>query len=197
MPVPLMITPPPPGWELFTRAADLHSVTHAAPYFSGLADDGLIPPALLRPLAPLFGPAPVSSSENFLSGLQADHLLGARFLPASGRRFAPLAWIGLALRDHGRKLFSDLRGGCWIPGFPAIGRGRELLRAADLADRANFCTTMAELGAPIRPDPELYFNFHESQPATACARIYVLDATARRLHAFALPPSILAPAGAK
>jgi len=197
MPVPLLIAPPPPGWELFTRPADLNSVTPAAPHFSGLSNDGMIPPALLWPLAPLFGPAPISPSENYLSGLQADHLLGARQLPASGRRLAPLTWIGLVLRDHGRKLFADLRGGCWIPGFPAIGRGREILRAANLADSANFCAAMAELGAPSQPDPELYFNFHETQPATACARIYVLDASARRLHAFALPPSSLAPLGAK
>ncbi len=195
MALPLLLAPSVPAWEMLTRVAAPAAAMSGA--FPGSAEGWMIPAALLLPLTPLFGPADSTGAENYLAGLQAEHLLGSCVLPAGNRRRGPLAWLGVALRDQGRKLFADLRGGCWIPGFPAIGRGRELLRAAGIADGAGLAAALLELGLPGTVGPELYFNIHDAQPGQECARVYVLDASARRLHGFALPPSALAPWGAK
>jgi hypothetical protein len=194
MALPLLLAPSVPAWEMRARAVSSAGLPGT---FAGSAEGWTIPAALLLPLAPLFGSADSTNSENYLAGLQAEHLLGSCVLPAGNRRRGPLAWLGVALRDQGRKLFADLRGGCWIPGFPAIGRGRELLRAAGIADGEGLAAALAELGLSESASPELYFNIHDVQPGQECARVYVLDASARRLHGFALPPSALAPWGAK
>jgi len=151
-----------------------------------------IPPSLIRPLGLLFDGPVAKDAENFLAGLHATSFLGARALPATGKRRLPLAWVGIALRG-GRNLFADLRGGCWVRGFPAVGRGRELLKAAGLADDSSFSQSLTELGMGEKPGATLYFNFHFNQPTADCARVYVLDVAAERLHAFALPASALAP----
>jgi hypothetical protein len=197
MPVPLFLASSAPGWEIFARFAPAAPAVDITSIFPASAEGWTIPPALLLPLVPLFSSANLTTTENYLAGLQAEQVLGAGVLPAGSRRRGPLAWLGVTLRDQGRKLFRDLRGGCWIPGFPAIGRGRELLRTAGIADGAGLAAAMGELGLPGAIGPELYFNIHDVQPGQECARVYVLDASARRLHAFALPPSALAPCGAK
>jgi len=177
-PLPLLLVPPPPRVEKMVQEAARIEVE-------------TIPPALLRPLGLLFDGPVAKDAENFLAGLQAASFLGARALPATGKRRTPLAWVGIALRG-GRNLFADLRGGCWVRGFPAVGRGRELLKVAGLADDLSFSQSLTELGIMEKPGSALYFNFHYDQPTADCARVYILDVAAERLHAFALPVSALA-----
>jgi hypothetical protein len=129
--------------------------------------------------------------------LHADNFLGAGVLPSSGKRATPLAWIGVELGNRSQNPFAEVRAGCWVPGLPSIGRGRELLRAAGMADASGLRTVMAEIGFAEAPSQALYFSFHYEQPEAECARVYVLDAATRRLHGFALPCSALAPARVK
>jgi len=151
-----------------------------------------LPSALLRPLNVLFDSGRDAEPENFLAGLQGEKLLGAGELPAGARRRMPLAWVGVALRQGSRRLFAELRGGCWMLGFPVVGRGRELLRMAGLADASALGAALVELGISGAPGQNLYFNFHYHEGGADCARVYVLDDGERRLHGFALPPSALA-----
>jgi hypothetical protein len=134
----------------------------------------------------LFTEAEEPTRENFLAGLHAQELLGARELPAEGPRCAPLAWVGVALRRGSRRLFAELRGGCWVRGFQAVGRARALLRAAGLADPAGLGAALRELGFAGALGATLYFNFPHSRAPEACERVYVLDADEGRLHGFAL-----------
>jgi hypothetical protein len=191
MPLPLPIAPLPPAWEMFIPTLEQGQSTA---YLSGLpvsVDGWNLPLALLRPLAPLFGGEETTIGENFLAGLQAENVLGTGILPAMGRRSVPLAWIGVGLREGGRQ-FNNLRGGCWVCGFPAVGKGKELLRSGDLEESSGLKSTLQELGQADAAHSEFYFNFHYDQPATACERVYVLEAGAGRLHGFAFPPSALA-----
>ena len=149
-------------------------------------EEAAIPPALVRPMGVLFeagekAPEP----ENFLAGLHAEKLLGARELPEAGKR-RRLAWVGVALRQGSRRLFAELRGGCWVRGFPVVGRARELLRAAGLADAAALGAVLREAGLAGALGATLYFNFHYGRAAGGCERVYVLDADERCLHGFAL-----------
>jgi hypothetical protein len=180
----------PPGFTADTVAAP-------ANISAATADNWPLPVALLRPLAQLFDSTEPSAGENFLAGLSAEELLGAKALAVGAHRQTPLAWVGVALRAGERGLFADLRGGCWMRGFPVIGRGRELLRAAGLGNAAGLTETLRELGLPGAPGAALYFNFHYNEPAAGCERVYVLDADARRLHGFASPTSALAPGRGK
>ncbi len=151
--------------------------------FDGLA----FPAALLRPLEVLFAPTPVAR-ENFLAGLRGERLLGARILTAEGPRSLPLAWVGMGLLAGAGSVFRELRGGCWVRGFPAVGRGRELLQAGGMGDAAALAAVLRCLGAPSVVGPVLYFNFHYDEPAAGCERVYLLDAQELCLHALALPP---------
>jgi hypothetical protein len=144
-------------------------------------------------MEPLFEGAAQLGKENFLAGLRADNFLGAGLLPAAGKRKVPLAWIGVELGNGERNPFAEVRGGCWVPGHPSVGRGRELLRAAGVADTRGLGALLAEIGFAGSPGPSIYFNFHYDQLSAECERVYVLDAAARRLHGFALPCSALAP----
>lgn len=182
--MPLPILPPPPGWELF-----LPPVPNPAPC---LLENSVSLFALLRPLAPVLGHAQASGQENFLSGLHAEKVLGTAVLPASKFRRVPLVWIGVALRGTER-LFQNLSGGCWVCGFPAIGRGRELLRLGNLADASGLHLALEELGLTAPAGSQLYFNFHYDEPESLCERAYVLDAGVGCLHGFAFPRSALAP----
>jgi len=185
--MPLLIAPPPPSWERFIPPG---TAAPAAGFNAGLpvsADGWAFPVALLRPLASLFGAVEPAGPEDFLSGLQAEKLLGAQVLPAVGKRHIPLAWVGVALRVGGRHLFADLRGGCWVPGFPAIGRDREFLRAAGISDHTTLGRVLGEVGAGDALGPALYFNFHHEQSAAGGKRVYILDSASRRLHGFARP----------
>ena len=128
----------------------------------------------------------VPEPENFLAGLHAEKLLGARALPEAGKRRRRLAWVGVALRQGSRRLFAELRGGCWVRGFPVVGRARELLRAAGLADASSLGAALREAGLAGALGATLYFNFHYGHAAGDCERVYVLDADERRLHGFAL-----------
>jgi len=150
-------------------------------------EEPAIPSALVQPLGVLFeaGEAP-GASENFLTGLHAERVLGARELPEAGKRRARLAWVGVALRQGSQRLFAELRGGCWMRGFPAVGRARELLRAAGLADAASLGAALREAGMAGALGATLYFNFHYGPAARGGERVYVLDADERCLHGFAL-----------
>ena len=194
MTLPFMFTPPPNGEVLAqSSASSASSATHTlAAGLLASVEGWSFPLALLRPLEPLFSEAQSLESEKYLAGLHADHFLGAGILPPGGKRLTPLAWISLDLYHHGQNPFAEVRGGCWVPGYPSIGRGRNLLRAAGLADSSGLGSLLAEIGFEGAPGPALYFNFHYDQPEADCARIYVLDASVRRLHGFALPCSALA-----
>jgi len=195
MPLPLPITPPP-AWEVFVPRLDEVRPAGLTEGWPILVDGWTLPLALLQPLAPLLGQVEINKGENFLVGLQAENVLGTGVLPSTDRRRTPLAWIGLALREGGR-LFSNLRSGCWVCGFPTVGRGKELLRAGNMADVSGLEGVLRELGQAGPPRTGLYFNFHYNQPEAACERVYVLDAVAGSLHGFAFPPSALAPANLK
>jgi hypothetical protein len=150
-------------------------------------EEPAIPTALVRPLGVLFdGGEEAPELENFLAGLHAEKLLGARELPEAGKRRRRLAWVGVALRQRSRRLFAELRGGCWVRGFPVVGRARELLRAAGLADAAGLGAALREAGLAGALGATLYFNFHYGHAAGGCERVYVLDADERCLHGFAL-----------
>ncbi len=155
------------------------------------------PAALLRPFAPLFGAGEPRGSEGFLAGLAAEGLLGVNALPVGGRHRVPLAWVGVALREGGCNLFGDLRGGCWVPGFPAIGRDRELLKRAGMDDHRALSATLGELGLPDKLGTTLYFSFRHDHFPEGGERVYILDGETRRLHGMALPASALAASGAK
>ncbi|HTB62386.1 MAG TPA: hypothetical protein VK737_02260 [Opitutales bacterium] len=196
MPVPLLIAPPPPGWELFLRHTEL---TPAVDFTvsTPMADGWTFPESLLTPITALFGIETENRSENFLAGLHGENVLAARVVPAGGSRKIPLAWIAISLQSQGRRLFEDLLGGCWVPGIPAIGRGKELLQAAGLAGGNALEKAISEFGVPSPVGSEFYFSFPYSESATGCERVYILDGAARRLHGFALPSCTLAQAIAK
>jgi hypothetical protein len=196
MTLPLQIAPRPHrrGWA---RSRASSAAPNLAAGLLASADGWNFPLALLRPLEPLFGEAPPHDGEKYLAGLRAEYFLGAGMLPAGGQRAAPLAWIGVELSNRGRNPFAEVRGGCWVPGQPSIGRGCELLRAAGADDSGALASLLVELGFEDGPGPALYFNFHYDQPEADCDRVYVLDAAARRLHGLALPCSALAPAPVK
>lgn len=150
-------------------------------------EEPAIPAALVRPLGVLFdGGEEAPKPENFLAGLHAEKLLGARELPEAGKRRRRLAWVGVALRQGSRRLFAELRGGCWVRGFPVVGQARELLRAAGLADAVGLGAALREAGLAGALGATLYFNFHYGHAAGGGERVYVLDADERRLHGFAL-----------
>jgi hypothetical protein len=188
MTLPLMFVPQPNRRIL--------AQSRAAPNLAaGLLDsvDGWdFPLALLRPLEALFDVARPLGKENFLAGLRADNFLGAGVLPVAGKRKAPLAWIGVDLCNRAQNPFAEVRGGCWVPGRPTVGRGRELLRRIGAADDTELRELLAEIGFAEEPAPMLYFNFHYHKSSAECERVYVLDVATRRLHGFALPCSALA-----
>jgi hypothetical protein len=181
---------------LFLRHAEL---TPAVDFTVGttMAEGWTFPESLLTPLTALFGLETENRGENFLAGLRGERVLAARVLPAGGSRKTPLAWIAVSLQSHGRRLFADLRGGCWVPGIPVIGRGKELLQAAGLAGGNTLAKTMSEFGFQSPVGSELYFSFPHSESATGCERVYILDGAARRLHGFALQSCTLAQGLAK
>jgi hypothetical protein len=194
MTLPPMLAPQSNGQVLVHSLAG-SSTSSLAVGLLGSANGWNFPVALLRPLEFLFtGDVPVKR-DNFLAGLRADYFLGAGVLPAAGKRATPLAWIAVELSNRAQNPFAELRGGCWMPGYPLIGRGRELLRAAGMADSGSLGALLAELGFGDTIGPALYFNFHYDQPEVDCARVYLLDAATRRLHGFALPCSALAQSG--
>jgi hypothetical protein len=150
------------------------------------------PLALLRPLEPLFtGKRPVKN-ESYLTGLRAENFLGAGVLPVKGKRAMPLAWVGVELGHGAANTFAEVRGGCWVPGYPSIGRGRNLLRAAGVPDSAGLGALLKEIGFADTPGSTIYFNFQHDQSQLECERVYVLDSVAHRLLGFALPGSALA-----
>jgi hypothetical protein len=153
-----------------------------------LVADSAVPPALTQPLEVLFTDEDVVTSEDFLAGLHAEKLLGMRELPAAGQRRAALAWVGVALRKGSRRLFAELRGGCWVRGFPVVGRTRHLLRLAGLADATGMAGVLREAGLVGALGATLYFSFHHRHATGECQRVYVLDADERCLHAFAFSP---------
>lgn len=194
----MLIAPPPPGWEMFIPAGN--PTAPAVGFTASLpvaAEGWSFPVALLRPFAPLFGVEGGGGTEGFLAGLEAKSLLGVKALPAAGPRRRSLAWVGVALRENGRNLFAELRGGCWVPGFPAIGRDRELLRRAGIGDDKSLAAALGDLGLPEKLGMTLYFNFHHGELTGGGDRVYVLDTEGRRLHGFALPATILATGRAK
>ncbi len=146
-------------------------------------------------MAPLLGLSGDSRQEGFLAGLVAHNIVGAASLPAVPLRRTAFQWIGLELADTGRR-FEHIQAGCWVCGFPSVGRGRELLRLGGLADIAGLQGTLDEVGQTAR-GTSLYFNFHYDEAGSACERVYVLDAEAGRLHGFAFSRSALAPAKLK
>lgn len=158
--------------------------------------NALISLTLFRPLAPILGVVDNAGKENFLTGLQAERVLGVESLPVSGQRRSPLVWMGVALSATGRA-FKNLGAGCWVCGFPAVGQGKELLQRGNLADAPSLQTALAELGQVGPVSSGLYFNFHYNDPEATCDRVYVLDAEGGRLHGFAFPRSALAPAKLK
>ncbi len=188
--------PPPPAWELYLPPSPAVHPAMAPVEWSAAWDGSGLPLALLHPLAPVFGWAEAAPGENFLAGLTADKVVGTAVLSASALRHTSVAWIGIALRGSGR-FFEELRRGCWVCGFPAVGWGRELLRRGNLADPASLSVTLAELNQPAPSNGRLFLNFHYDKPAAACDRVYLLDAGAGRLHGFAFPRSALAPASLK
>ena len=192
MTLPLMFVPQPNGQILAQSPAGLVAHNLAAGLLAS-ADGWNFPLALLRPLEPLFDETLALGKENFLDGLRADNFLGAGVLPAAGKRAAPLAWIAVELANRTSNPFAEVRGGCWVPGHPAIGRGRNLLRAAGVNDAAGLGALLAEIGFTDGPGPAIYFNFHYEQSPAECERVYVLDAAARRILGFALRCSALAP----
>jgi hypothetical protein len=197
MPLPLPIAPAPSALELYLpRLHALYPREAAASAAAISACGWTLPLALLQPLAPLFGRDEVTVPENFLAGLQAASVLGVGALPASGPRRTPLAWVGVELREDGR-FFNNLRGGCWVCGFPAVGRGRELLRVGNMAEVEGLRAALGELGQIGPSGARLYFSFHYDLPEAGCERLYVLDPAASRLDGFAFPSSALAPAKLK
>jgi hypothetical protein len=186
-----MFLPPPNGQVLAQSPAGSANLNLAAGLLASV-DGWNFPLSLLRPLEPLFTGGRPLEEENFLAGLKADNFLGAGVLPAGEKRAVPLAWIAVDLNNLAQNPFAEVRGGCWVPGLPSIGRGRELLCAAGMADSGGLGELLAEIGFTERPGSMLYFNFQYGQAQAECARVYVLDSTARRLHGFALPSSALA-----
>jgi hypothetical protein len=146
----------------------------------------VLPPALVQPLGVLFASSETPGSEDFLAGLHAEKLLGAGEWPAAGTRRARLAWVGVALRKGSQRLFAELRGGCWVRGFPVVGRARQMLRAAGLADAASLAAALREAGLAGALGATLYFSFHHGTAAGEGGRVYVLDADERCLHGFAI-----------
>lgn len=191
MTLPFMFAQQPKGEVLAHASAACFAPSLAAGLLASV-DGWNFPLALLRPLEALFNEAPTLENEKYLFGLRAENFLGAGVLPRGGSRKVPLAWIGVELSNRGQNPFAELRGGCWVPGYPAIGRGRELLRAAGVTNATDLKVLLTEIGFVDAPGPALYFNFHYEQLETDCARVYVLDASTRRLHGFALPCSMLA-----
>lgn len=187
--------PPPPAWELYLPPTPAVHPPIASVEWSTAWDGVGLPLALLHPLASVFGWAEATSTENFLTGLAADKVVGTAVLPASALRRTSVAWIGVALRG-GHRFFEELRRGCWVCGFPAVGRGRELLREGQLESLSQLTVLLAELSQPAPSGPRLFLNFHYNDPA-ACDRVYLLDPGAGRLHGFAFPRSALAPASLK
>jgi hypothetical protein len=188
MTLPLMFVPQPNGRVLAQPAV----ASNLAAGLLASVDGWNFPLALLRPLEALFDVAKPLGAENFLDGLQADNFLGAGVLPIAGKRKAPLAWIGVDLCNRAQNPFAEVRGGCWVPGHPSIGRGRELLRIIGADDDTGLNELLSEIGFAEKLGRMLYFNFHYDQSSAECERVYVLDAVARRLHGFALPCSALA-----
>jgi len=194
MPLPLPVTPP--AWEMFLPQPDAVRPAVLLADLPGSTDKWTLPLALLRPLLPLLGMAEITDHENFLAGLPVESVLGPRILPSTSRRRVPLAWIGFVLGARER-LFENIRGGCWVCGFPAVGRGRDLLRSGNMTDPSGLGAVLRELDPTGPLGTRLYFNFHYNQPEAACERVYLLDATAGRLHGFAFLSSALAPAKLK
>ena len=183
--------PPPllsvlPDWLSDLSDSSTLSFSNSRAALSSATEESAVPPALLRPLSVLFTDEDIPAPEKFLAGLHAERLLGTRELPALGLRRASLAWVGVVLRKSSRRLFAELRGGCWVRGFPVVGRSREFLRAAGLSDAAGLGAALRELGVAGALGATLYFNFHHGRAAGGCERLYVLDADESRLHGFAL-----------